>query len=166
MSGVGVRVLGDTIPIGVGATRDFVREVAELAGLEVDRRAHGVIAGERRTGSFHALFSQCGEDRLEHAAHGLGQVGGDLGQPAIPCFDSPLLRQGLELRPEIAIIAPYLDGALRYTLTQALKQAGLPYRLLRRRSSPRDEPCVRALLTWLALAHPTWGIPVNPFDVA
>lgn len=67
---------------------------------------------------------------------------------------------------EIAIIAPYLDGALRYNLTQELKNAGLPFFLLRRRSSPREEPRVRAWLTWLALAHPQWGIRPNPYDVS
>lgn len=67
---------------------------------------------------------------------------------------------------EIAIIAPYLDGALRYTLAQLLQQAGLPYHLLRRRSSPRDEPRVRTWLTWLALAHPDWDVHPAVFDVA
>jgi hypothetical protein len=67
---------------------------------------------------------------------------------------------------QIAIITPYLDGALRYSLTQALKQAGLPYFLLRRRSSPREEPRVRAWLTWLALAHPDWDVHPSPYDVA
>jgi hypothetical protein len=67
---------------------------------------------------------------------------------------------------EIAIIAPYLDGALRYSLAQALSAAGLPYYLLRRRSSPREEPRVRAWLTWLALGHPSWGIRPAAYDVA
>ncbi len=67
---------------------------------------------------------------------------------------------------EIAIIAPYLDGALRYTLSQALQDAGIPYYLLRRRSSPREEPRIRAWLTWLALAHPDWDIKPTQFDVA
>ncbi len=67
---------------------------------------------------------------------------------------------------EIAVIAPYLDGALRYSLGQALSQAKLPYRLLRRRSSPREEPRIRAWLTWLALAHPEWQIKPAPYDVA
>ena len=67
---------------------------------------------------------------------------------------------------EIAIITPYLDGALRYSLTQSLKQAGLPYFLLRRRSSPREEPRVRAWLTWLALAHPDWAVHPSTYDVA
>jgi hypothetical protein len=76
-----------------------------------------------------------------------------------------MLADGLPAR-EIAIIAPYLDGALRYSLTQALKENGIPYYLLRRRSSPRDEPRVRAWLTWLALAHPGWDIPPVEYDVA
>ncbi|MBK8985493.1 MAG: UvrD-helicase domain-containing protein [Chloroflexi bacterium] len=67
---------------------------------------------------------------------------------------------------QIAIIVPYLDGALRYMLTQALTQAGLSYYLLRRRSSPREEPRIRAWLTWLALAHPDWGIAPSVYEIA
>ena len=81
----------------------------------------------------------------------------------------PLLQAQLEQgvpASEIAIIAPYLDGALRYMLTQALGDAGLPYRLLRRRSSPREEPRVRAWLTWLSLAFPQWRISPSTYDVA
>jgi hypothetical protein len=83
----------------------------------------------------------------------------------IPMLTDIMEKDGVAAN-EIAIIAPYLDGALRYTLTQALKQAGLPYRLLRRRSSPREEPRVRAWLTWLALAHPAWDIHPSAYDVA
>ncbi len=67
---------------------------------------------------------------------------------------------------DIAIIAPYLDGALRYMLTQACQKAGLPYYFLRRRSSPRDEPRIRAWLTWLALAHSEWDWHPTDYDVA
>jgi hypothetical protein len=70
------------------------------------------------------------------------------------------------LPDEIAIIAPYLDGALRYTLTQALKQSDLTYSVLRRRTSPREEPHVRAWLTWLALAHSDWEVKPAAYDVA
>jgi hypothetical protein len=66
---------------------------------------------------------------------------------------------------DIAIVAPYLDGALRYSLTEGLSRAGLPYRLLRRRSSPREEPRVRAWLTWLMLAHPEWNKSPSTYDV-
>jgi hypothetical protein len=51
-------------------------------------------------------------------------------------------------------------------LGQMLREAGLPYALLRRRSSPREEPRIRAWLTWLALAHPDWQVTPAPFDVA
>ncbi|MFQ5401698.1 MAG: hypothetical protein ACE5E7_19130, partial [Anaerolineae bacterium] len=67
---------------------------------------------------------------------------------------------------QIAIITPYLDGALRYMLANTLAEAGLPHNLLRRRSSPREEPRVRAWLTWLALAHPDWNVSPAPYDVA
>ncbi len=75
-----------------------------------------------------------------------------------------LIENGVEAS-EIAIITPYFDGALRYSLTQALGQAKLPYRLLRRRSSPREEPRIRAWLTWLVLAHPEWGIIPSTYDI-
>jgi hypothetical protein len=81
----------------------------------------------------------------------------------------PLLQEQLEQgvpASEIAIIAPYLDGALRYMLTQELGGAGIPYRLLRRRSSPREEPRIRAWLTWLSLAFPQWQISPSTYDVA
>jgi len=67
---------------------------------------------------------------------------------------------------QIAIITPYLDGALRYGLTTGLAAAGVPYRLLRRRGSPRDEPLVRAWLTLAALAHPHWDLTPSQYDVA
>lgn len=67
---------------------------------------------------------------------------------------------------DIAIIAPYLDGALRYMIAQSFRDYELPYYFLRRRSSPRDEPRIRAWLTWLALAHPHWDIKPSPYDVA
>lgn len=67
---------------------------------------------------------------------------------------------------EIAIVAPYLDAALQHGLVQGLAAAGVPYRLLRRRGSPRDDSLVRAWLTLSMLAHPTWGLVPSHFDVA
>lgn len=67
---------------------------------------------------------------------------------------------------DIAIVVPYLDSALRYTLTQALKEEGISMNIVRRRASPRDEPRVRAWLTWVALAHPDWGVFPTEYDVA
>ena len=67
---------------------------------------------------------------------------------------------------DIAIIVPYLDGALRYTLVRALAEVGIPMNIVRRRASPREEPRVRAWLTWVALAHPDWGILPTEYDIA
>jgi hypothetical protein len=67
---------------------------------------------------------------------------------------------------QIAIIAPYLDGALRYSLASALEKAAIPYRITRRRSTPREEPRVRAWITWLALAHPSWNHHPTVYEVA
>lgn len=66
-----------------------------------------------------------------------------------------------ELEPaDIAIILPYLDGALRFKLIQSLEQAGIPHQISRRRESPREVPQVRAWLTWLLIAN-DWQSPDN-----
>ncbi|MFK7801179.1 MAG: UvrD-helicase domain-containing protein [Anaerolineae bacterium] len=69
----------------------------------------------------------------------------------------PILKDLLKdegLQPaDVAIILPYMDGALRFKLTQSLDQAGIPYQISRRRESPREVPQVRAWLTWLLVAN-------------
>lgn len=67
---------------------------------------------------------------------------------------------------EIAVLAPYLSDALRYSLGEKLDRRGVPWRSHRPSRSLRDEPVVEALLTLTALAHPQWGILPTPFDVA
>ena len=67
---------------------------------------------------------------------------------------------------DIAIIVPYLDNALRYTLVEALKRFGIPMNIVRRRASPREEPRVRAWLTWVAVAHPEWDVLPTEYDIA
>ena len=85
---------------------------------------------------------------------------------ALPDVLQDLMATHEVLPQEVALIAPYLDGALHYTLRQQLGNAGIPYRLLRRRSTPRDEPRIRAWLTWLALGHPNWGTPPTTYDLS
>ncbi len=64
---------------------------------------------------------------------------------------------------EIAILAPYLSDALRFSIMNRLEGAGVPVRSHRPSRSLRDEPATRALLTLAALAHPQWGIhPPRP----
>ncbi|MBC7243304.1 MAG: ATP-dependent helicase [Anaerolineae bacterium] len=67
---------------------------------------------------------------------------------------------------EIAIIAPYVDGVLRFGLQEALRSHGIPFRILRRWTSFRDDAVVRALLTLSALAHPEWERFPQPQEVA
>ncbi len=67
---------------------------------------------------------------------------------------------------EIAVIAPYVDGVLRFTLRETLSEQGIPMRVVRRYQLLQDEPIVRAALTLAALAHPEWNVQPAPFDVA
>lgn len=67
---------------------------------------------------------------------------------------------------DIAIVAPYVDGVLRFSLQERMRDAGIPFRVIRRYESLREEPVVRACLTLAALAHPGWDIHPAPFDVA
>ncbi len=76
-----------------------------------------------------------------------------------PALADLMASEGLE-PADIAIILPYMDGALRFKLVQSLQQAGIPYQISRRRESPREVPQVRAWLTWLLVAN-DWIDPQN-----
>ena len=67
---------------------------------------------------------------------------------------------------EIALLAPAVDGVLRFTLEEELRAVGLPLRVLRRHERLGDEPLVRAMLTLAALAHPAWQQPPARHDAA
>jgi hypothetical protein len=75
-----------------------------------------------------------------------------------------LVQQGVA-PDEIAVIAPYVDGVLRFTLREALAAEDIPMRVVRRYQLLRDEPIVRAMLTLAAVAHPEWEVRPAPFDV-
>ncbi|GAB4546136.1 MAG: hypothetical protein Fur002_20940 [Anaerolineales bacterium] len=67
---------------------------------------------------------------------------------------------------EIVVLAPFLSDALRFSITDRLERANIPWRTHRPSRSLRDEPASAALLTLSALAHPQWGIRPAKFDVA
>ncbi|MBN1484726.1 MAG: hypothetical protein JXA37_08385 [Chloroflexia bacterium] len=67
---------------------------------------------------------------------------------------------------EIAVVAPYLDGVLRFALGQACTRLEVPLHILRRYRRPAEEPAVRALLTLAALLQPSWRVFSHPYDVA
>jgi len=67
---------------------------------------------------------------------------------------------------EIVILAPYLSDALRFSITNRLEQAKIPWRTHRPSRSLRDEAASKTLLTLSALAHPHWNIPPTKFEVS
>lgn len=67
---------------------------------------------------------------------------------------------------EIVILAPYLSDALRFSITNRLEAAGIPWRTHRPSRSLRDEAASKTLLTLSALAHPHWNIHPPKFDAA
>lgn len=67
---------------------------------------------------------------------------------------------------EIVVLAPYLSDSLRFSITNRLEAAGIPWRSNRPSRSLRDESASKCLLTLSALAHPQWNIRPPKFDVA
>jgi superfamily I DNA/RNA helicase len=67
---------------------------------------------------------------------------------------------------ELVILAPYLSDSLRFSISNRLDAAGIPWRSNRPSRSLRDEPASKALLTLSALAHPQWNVHPSKFDVA
>ncbi len=74
-------------------------------------------------------------------------------------------REGIPPR-EIAVLAPYLSDALRFSMTQKLSERGIPSISHRPSRALRDEPAARCLLTLLALAYPEWKYLPPREDVA
>ena len=66
---------------------------------------------------------------------------------------------------EIAVLAPFLTDALRFSLAQRLEQRGIPTRSHRPSRALREESAARALLTLAALGHPAWGLCPPRHDV-
>jgi hypothetical protein len=67
---------------------------------------------------------------------------------------------------EIAILAPFLSDALRFSLNEKLAEYGIPVRTHRPSRQLREEPAARCLLTLARLAHPGWLRPPPRADVA
>lgn len=67
---------------------------------------------------------------------------------------------------EIVVLAPYLSDSLRFSISNRLDAAGIPWRSNRPSRSLRDEPASKTLLTLSALAHPQWDVHPPKFDVA
>lgn len=77
-----------------------------------------------------------------------------------------LVRQEGILPGSIAIIAPFVSDALRFSLQVALDAAGIASTSHRPSRALQSEPAARCLLTLAALAHPDWSIRPSQADVA
>jgi superfamily I DNA/RNA helicase len=66
---------------------------------------------------------------------------------------------------QIAIVAPFVSDALRFSIQHGLAERGIPSTSHRPSRALEDEPAVRCLLTLAALAHPDWGIRPPTADV-
>ncbi len=67
---------------------------------------------------------------------------------------------------EIAVLAPFMSDALRFSISERLRRLGIPSRSHRPSRALREEPAIQCLLTLAALAHPEWGIRPAKFDLA
>jgi hypothetical protein len=67
---------------------------------------------------------------------------------------------------EIAVLAPFVDDALRFALTHEFERRKVPVRTHRPSRPLREEPAVRCLLTLARLAHPHWELCPHKEDVA
>jgi len=67
---------------------------------------------------------------------------------------------------EIAVLAPYLSDALRFSLSTKLERYGIRTVSHRPSRALREEAGTRCLLTLAALAHPQWQLCPPRFDVA
>lgn len=66
---------------------------------------------------------------------------------------------------EIAILAPFMSDALRWSLYQRLEARGVPVVSHRPSRALRDEPAAKCLLTLTMLAHPHWNMRPPREDV-
>lgn len=66
---------------------------------------------------------------------------------------------------EIAILAPYLGGNLRFSLGTRLETLGVPVRSHRPSRALVEEPAVRCMLALAALCHPEWGVYPDRYEV-
>ena len=67
---------------------------------------------------------------------------------------------------EIAVLAPFLSDALRFSLTDRLNRFSIEVRTHRPSRALRDEAAARCLLTLAKIAHPAWHRPPVTADVA
>ncbi len=66
---------------------------------------------------------------------------------------------------QIAVLAPFVSDALRFSLQTALDKHNIPSTTHRPSRELKAEPAARSLLTLAKLAHPDWGVRPSASDV-
>lgn len=62
---------------------------------------------------------------------------------------------------EIAILSPYLPDSLKFSLSQGLSAADIPFLTSRPSRTLADEPITQAVLVFARAAHPQWGLTIQ-----
>lgn len=159
----GFRVFMGVEPGGVERLQEACRrvvQVAEEGGDDLRAFARGVgqalgqEAGEPGTGKLSRAVAGLIQER--HRSAMIEKVAGQI-------LD---LVQGGVAPGQIAVVVPHADGVLRFVLGEAFRAAQLPFAVVRRYESLREEQVARACLTLAMLAHPAWGMRPPTFDVA
>ncbi|MHC1741154.1 MAG: UvrD-helicase domain-containing protein [Anaerolineaceae bacterium] len=59
---------------------------------------------------------------------------------------------------QIVVLTPFLSDSLRFSIGQHFSSHSIPFSTFRPSRSLKDEPAVKAMLTFAKLAHPAWGL--------
>ena len=59
---------------------------------------------------------------------------------------------------DIAIISPFLNDSLHYSLSNRLEKAGIAFHAHKPSRTLKDHPMTKVLMTLTTLAHPAWGV--------
>ena len=143
----------------VNLDRSFVSSAAIQALSAGLVRHNGGGKAEARGTSVHPQHLEDAIEPIQERFHT------DLLQSVTSEAQRLIEREGV-LPGEIAIVAPFVDDALRFALTTRLERLGVPVRTHRPSRALREEASVQCLLTLACIAHPQWGICPPTFDVA
>ena len=149
----------DVDALGLGLGRALGRRVGAPAGAELARSETGqsdrVETGQSGVPAQpRAALDYCAHryypEMLDWVAEEIGDLVHEQGVPP----------------GEIAVLAPFLTGALRFSLAARLAAREVPARSHRPSRSLREEPATQCLLTLAALCHPAWRVLPTKYDVA
>jgi hypothetical protein len=163
----GFRVFLGVDPIGAARLQEGCDETLQIPSQDhpVDHLAEHIItdlddlSGDGSSQRPHAEIAATTVASIA-ARHRAGMI------EAVAKTAVELVEAGAAEPGQIAIVAPYADGVLRFVLQQALRAKGIPFSVVRRFESLREEPLVRGALALAALAHDDWTMRPHSWDVA